>query len=197
MFPLGTVLVPGQVLPLQVFEPRYRALVEACMAGDRRFGVVLIERGSEVGGGDVRFEVGTIARIEQVASSPDGRYLLTAVGTDRFRVIEWLAEAPFPRARVDLIAEPEVGADALARRSAVVAEFGRVLDAVRALGAEVPPDIRLADDPVQAGWDAVALAPIGPLDLLSMLREDDPVARLDLVVAALVGAVEILESRLQ
>jgi Lon protease-like protein len=196
MFPLGTVLVPGQLLPLQVFEPRYRALVETCLAGDRRFGVVLIERGSEVGGGDVRFEVGTVARIEQLASSPDGRYALTAVGTERFRVTEWLAEVPFPRARVELITEPAPGADALERRAAIAAEFARVLDAARALGAEVPTDTGLADDPVQAGWDAVALAPIGPLDVLTILREDDPVARLDLVVAALADAVEILESRL-
>ena len=118
------------------------------------------------------------------------------MGTERFRVTEWLAETPFPRARVTLITEPEVGADALERRAAVAAEFARVLDAARALGAEIPTDIGLADDPVQAGWDAVALAPIGPLDVLAILREDDPVARLDLVVAALADAVEILESRL-
>ena len=73
MFPLGTVLFPGAVLPLHVFEPRYRALVRDCLAGDREFGVVLIERGSEVGGGDVRVEVGTVARIVQVAEPPDGR----------------------------------------------------------------------------------------------------------------------------
>ena len=57
MFPLGTVLFPYAVLPLHVFEPRYRALTEHCLAGDGCFGVVLIERGSEVGGGDTRFAV--------------------------------------------------------------------------------------------------------------------------------------------
>ncbi|MEP6625976.1 MAG: LON peptidase substrate-binding domain-containing protein [Acidimicrobiia bacterium] len=196
MFPLGSVLVPGQVLALQVFEPRYRALVETCLEADGSFGVVLIERGREVGGGDVRFEVGTAARIDQLASTPDGRYLMTAVGTDRFRVVEWLAEAPYPRARVELLAAAEIEADALARRAAVAAGLDRVLAAARALGVEVPDAIELADDPVQAGWDAVAMAPVGPLDVLAILREDDPVARLDLVVAALEGAVEILESRL-
>src|SRR4051812_26706984 len=55
MFPLGTVLFPHAVLPLHVFEPRYRALVETCLHSDGRFGVVLIERGYEVGGGDARF----------------------------------------------------------------------------------------------------------------------------------------------
>ena len=63
MFPLGNVLFPHAQLPLHVFEPRYRALAETCLAGDGEFGVVLIERGSEVGGGDTRFSIGTVARI--------------------------------------------------------------------------------------------------------------------------------------
>src|SRR4051812_9365869 len=78
MFPLGTVLLPGAVLPLHVFEPRYRALVEVCVAGDREFGVVLIERGNEVGGGDTRTSAGCVARIAEVRELPDGRYLLVA-----------------------------------------------------------------------------------------------------------------------
>src|SRR5580658_2819799 len=64
MFPLGTVLVPHGVLPLHVFEPRYRVLMFDCLRGTREFGVVLIERGSEVGGDDQRFAVATVARIE-------------------------------------------------------------------------------------------------------------------------------------
>ena len=86
MFPLGTVLVPGAMLPLHVFEPRYRALVADCIAGEPEFGVVLIERGSEVGGGDARFDVGTRARIVQIAELPDGRYALSTVGLRRIRV---------------------------------------------------------------------------------------------------------------
>ena len=200
MFPLGTVLVPGQGLSLHVFEPRYRALVESCMAGDGCFGVVLIERGSEVGGGDVRFDVGTVARISEIAQSPDGRYAVAAVGTDRFRVVQRLPDDPFPRAEIEVLSDPDSGAAALAGREGVVAGFQRVLDAARSAGAEIPADLvsadrALADDPIRAGWDAVALAPIGPLDVLVILCEDDPVARLDQVVAALADAAELLELR--
>ena len=67
MFPLGTVLFPSVFLPLHVFEPRYQELTRDCLAGDNEFGVVLIERGSEVGGGDARFDVGTVARIIEAA----------------------------------------------------------------------------------------------------------------------------------
>src|SRR5882724_11018467 len=123
MFPLGTVLLPFAHLPLHIFEPRYRALVKDCLAGDGEFGVVLIERGHEVGGGDVRFGVGTVARILQTAELPDGRWLVDAVGTDRFRVTEWLPEDPYPQALVEPLddepfdAAPE--AEAAERRTAV------------------------------------------------------------------------------
>ena len=76
MFPLGSVLFPSAYLPLHVFEERYRQLVRDCLAGNGEFGVVLIERGSEVGGGDVRTEVGTVARIVEVTEFDDGRFAL-------------------------------------------------------------------------------------------------------------------------
>ena len=196
MFPLGTALVPGQVLPLHVFEPRYRALVDACLSGDRCFGVVLIERGSEVGGGDTRFDVGTVARITEMAEFPDGRYAIVCVGTTRVRVQRWLPDEPFPRADVEVLTDPEAGADALAGREQVVAGLARVVDAARALGAEVPDDLALADDPFQAGWDATAMAPIGPIDVLDILHEDDPVLRLERIAVALTEAAELLELRL-
>ncbi len=101
MFPLGTVLFPSLYLPLHVFEPRYRELVRTCLDGDGCFGVTLIERGSEVGGGDVRTMVGTMAQIVEAAEMPDGRWALGAVGTHRIRVVRWLEDDPFPRAEIE------------------------------------------------------------------------------------------------
>ena len=107
MFPLGSVLFPHAVLPLHVFEPRYRALTEACLAGDGEFGVVLIERGSEVGGGDTRFSVGTVARIVEAGRLPDGRYLLATVGHPAPAGARVAARgARIPRAEVELLEEP-------------------------------------------------------------------------------------------
>ena len=80
--------------------PRYRELTRDCLAGVPEFGVVLIERGSEVGGGDVRTNVGTVARIVASQVLPDGRAYLMTVGTRRIRVTEWLEDAPYPRATV-------------------------------------------------------------------------------------------------
>src|ERR1019366_10529845 len=96
MFPLGTVLFPHAVLPLHIFEPRYQALTEHCLAADSTFGVVLIERGSEVGGGDQRFTVGTRTRIVHAEHLDDGRWVLVTVGETRLRVKRWLPDDPYP-----------------------------------------------------------------------------------------------------
>ena len=106
MFPLGSVLLPTMGLPLRVFEPRYRALVEHCLESDSpEFGVVLIARGGEVGGGDVRNPIGCVARMLDVSRAADGRYGVMAVGVRRLEVIEWLEDAPYPRAMVEELDE--------------------------------------------------------------------------------------------
>ncbi|MFM7068609.1 MAG: LON peptidase substrate-binding domain-containing protein, partial [Actinomycetes bacterium] len=108
MFPLGTPLLPGMVLPLHIFEDRYRALVHDVLAESRpRFGVVLIERGSEVGGGDVRASVGCVAEIRASEEYPDGRWGLVCVGGERFQIATWQPDAPYPIAEVTWWPEPE------------------------------------------------------------------------------------------
>jgi uncharacterized protein len=199
MFPLGTVLFPHAVLPLHIFEERYRALVETCLRGDGRFGVVLIERGYEVGGGDTRFDVGTVARIVEAARTPDGRYLLATVGTERFRIKKWLDDDPFPRAEIDVIGEPKrVASDAAARRAEVQKLLGRVLAMSAELGERSAPvdAAQLDDDPVRASFEAAAVAPIGPLDAQRLLEVDDPKLRFDTLEALLVDTAEVLELRL-
>lgn len=101
MFPVSTVLFPYDRLPLHVFEPRYRSLVADCLAADGRLGVVLISRGSEVGGGDERNDVGTEACIEVAEPQPDGRWHLVVRGQELLRVTRWLDDRPYPSAYVE------------------------------------------------------------------------------------------------
>jgi Lon protease-like protein len=197
MFPLGSVLFPHAQLPLHVFEPRYRTLTETCLAGDGEFGVVLIERGSEVGGGDTRFSVGTVARIAAAGRLPDGRYLLAAVGTTRLRVRQWLSDDPFPRAEVELLDESDPSAGADEARTEVERLLVRVLAMSAELG-DAPPAIavELHDDPAQAAFEAAAAAPIGPLDAQRLLELDDPGTRLAELRGLLAEQAELLELRL-
>jgi len=199
MFPLGSVLFPYAVLPLRVFEPRYLELTNTVLNGDGRFGVVLIERGFEVGGGDTRFSVGTVARIVDAARTPEGRYLLATVGTERFRVKKWHHDDPFPRADIEMLPEPKRVPDgAQERRDEVERLLVRSLAMRAELGDHAAPvDAATLDpDPVRASYEAATLAPIGPLDAQRLLEFDDPLARLVALEHVLVEEIEVLEFRL-
>jgi uncharacterized protein len=103
MFPLEVAVLPGERLPLQIFEPRYAALVQACLAADDpEFGVVLIAAGREVGGEDARSDIGALARIVEYADLGAGRYRINCVVKERFRVLEWHPDNPYPEAAVEL-----------------------------------------------------------------------------------------------
>ena len=184
MFPLGSVLFPYASLPLHVFESRYRIMVRKVMRAHREFGVVLIERGQEVGGGDARFDVGTLARIVQAQEFPDGRYALTTVGTRRIRVVRWLDDDPFPHAEiVEHNDEPEP--DVRGARARVVESLHVITELVRRIDPRVAEPPELAADPLRASYEAAAIAPIGPLDAQRVLEAAGAVTRLELLDALL------------
>jgi uncharacterized protein len=203
MFPLGTVLVPGLVLPLHVFEPRYRRLVDDSRTHhDSTFGVVLIERGSEVGGGDVRTDVGTLARIVRAEELPDGRWILGVVGVHRIRVERWLPDDPYPRAEIhqwaEQLREPAGAAEATGDDQDEVTTLLRRAAALRReMGEPAPPlDLELADDPVVAGYQAAVVAPLGPADRQALLAAPTVPARWRLLRALLVDQIDLLQARL-
>lgn len=201
MFPLGTVLFPAQPLPLSIFEPRYRQMTHDLLNGDGRFGVVLIERGFEVGGGDVRTDLGTVAQLVQCQPYPDGRFRLLAVGVERLRVIEWLPDEPYPRARVEVVVEAPVDpADAIAlgaAQHAASASVRRALALASELGwSAAPAGIELADDPVAASFQLCAIAPLGPIDRQRLLAAPDAHARLVLVDELVRDAMVLFEAQL-
>jgi Lon protease-like protein len=196
MFPLGTVLFPYALLPLHVFEPRYRLMTRHVLDGDNEFGVVLIERGSEVGGGDVRFDVGTMAHVVQAAELPDGRFALQTVGLHRIRVARWLDDDPYPRAEVVDIAEPPAEVSAASEgRERVVAALNDVVEVARRIDERVADAPPLDADPTRAAYEAAAISPIGPLDAQRMLELPDAVARLDALAVLLVERAEELRAR--
>ena len=196
MFPLGTVLFPYALLPLHVFEPRYRLMMREVLAGDREFGVVLIERGSEVGGGDTRFDVATVARVVQAAEMDDGRYAVATVGLRRIAVRRWLADDPYPRAEVVALADPPARADDAAARTRVVEALALVTELARGIDPRIvaPPD--LDADPLRASYEAAAIAPIGPLDAQRLLAAPDATRRLDLLAGLLDERIVDLRARL-
>jgi uncharacterized protein len=197
MFPLGSALVPFQPLPLHVFEPRYRALVHDVLAGTRSFGVVLIERGSEVGGGDVRFDLGCTAHIARAEETDDGRWGLLCQGRHRIRVLEWLPDDPYPLADVEVLGDGAWTADAAIAMEGAVAALRRVVDLALQLGGSVDPELfDLTGEPMTDHWLVVGRAPVGDLDRLALLGAETPERRLDLLTTQLGDVEAVLASRL-
>lgn len=200
MFPLQVAMLPGEELPLRIFEPRYTALVSDCLAmDDPAFGVVLIEAGREVGGGDIRSDVGAMARIAECIDQGNGRYRLRCVMGERIRVLEWQPDDPYPRAAVEPWPDqPGDAVDVDAIRDVedrIVALYERIAGA---RGAEVNARdiVAGADASGDAGTWLYALSsrlPIGQADRYAILAAPSASAQL----AALRDALETLTAMVE
>jgi uncharacterized protein len=205
MFPLQSALLPDEDLPMQIFEPRYTALVRDCMRDDDpRFGVVLISQGREVGGGDVRCDVGTVARItECVDLAGSGRFMLRCRTGERIRVCDWLPDDPYPRAMVqawpDEPGEP-VTADLLEElEDRVMSLFERIAAARNVLLPDRAVVLGSDADTVDPGLRLYALAsrvPIGPADRYSVLAAPSAAERLAALSDAVDSVAAVIEFQL-
>jgi uncharacterized protein len=169
MFPLGSVLFPSVPIPLRVFEPRYLTLVGRLLDEQDvgpEFGVVLIERGHEAGGGDQRASVGTMAQLVSVAVGADD-LLIVCLGARRFTVDRWLDDDPYPRAEISMLPELEWSEEVAPLRADAEAVVRRFI--ARVAGPEEVAGIELSDDPVAAVWQLAAMAPLGEYDRYSLL----------------------------
>lgn len=167
MFPLGSVLFPHMPLALRLFEPRYLQMLGGLLDQPRpEFGVVLIERGHEVGGGDHRFGLGTMARLIEVEAREEFMAVV-AVGTSRVRVDAWLPDDPYPRAEVSPVDDFAWENDFAQARDEVET---RVREALSLMGGQA--DVELTDDPVGRCWQLAALSPVGPLDAWRLLSSE-------------------------
>jgi uncharacterized protein len=225
MFPLGNVLFPFSVLPLRIFEERYRLLTADVLAGSGEFGVVLIERGSEVGGGDVRFAVATVGKVLDARPLDDGGWLLAVVGTRRIEIVEWLQDVPYPKARVrdldpavpfedgEIDDDTELGPDQETHHVVTIAASDETLDeaaidsmisALRqllAMRAELnegaaPATTEFDSYPLARVWQACAVLPVGPLDDLALLRCATTTDRVDLLRQLIDDEAVVLRNRL-
>jgi uncharacterized protein len=146
LFPLGAVLFPGALMPLHIFEPRYRLLIRRCLERQRPFGIVLIRDGPEVGDGAKPYDVGTEAKIVAQSPLPDGRSYIVTRGERRFAVESVIADAePYLMGQVRYLDEPE--GDCAVDRAGVAREaLGAYLLAVVAVTEDARGERALADD---------------------------------------------------
>lgn len=202
MFPLESALLPGEDLPLRIFEPRYGALVRQCLDTGDPFGVVLISRGREVGGGDSRCDVGTLSRITECVDHGAGRYSIHCRTGERIRVSQWLPDDPYPRASVtrwpDEPGDPVSAAQLLEVEDRVMALFERIAGA---RGVALPDraallGVHAGGDPGQRLYALASRIPIGAADRYTVLSAPSAAERLAALREAVAAVAEVVEFQL-
>lgn len=197
MFPLSTVLFPRAVLPLRVFEPRYSRLIAAVRAGDERLGIALIERGSEVGGGEEAFDVGTIGRLARVGEAEGDTRAVLVVGLQRISVDSWLDGDPYPRARVHVRPDPPPGPELPLLVEEAERAHRRLLALASELGSDVGGfDLPIPAKPEAAAWVLCAGSPLGQLDRQALLEVNGHEARVGMLVEMLNQEAAVLNAKL-
>ena len=190
LFPLGAVLYPGMLLPLHIFEERYRQLVRDLLDGPepRRFGVIAIRKGRETGIDGVHslYEIGCTATLRRVERQDDGRFNIVTVGTQRFRLRGLDETRPYLQGEVELLAEDVV--DPVAAQPAVraiQAAFRAYLDALTEWGGATVRIEDLPDEPTLLSFIIAAAMVIDLPERQALLAESDTLRRLGLQRALL------------
>ncbi|SNT49969.1 LON peptidase substrate-binding domain-containing protein [Rhodococcoides kyotonense] len=210
MFPLGSALLPGERLPLHIFEPRYQEMLRDCLEmDDPSFGVVLIAQGREAGGGDVRYDVATLAHIVGHRDIGDGRHLIECIGDERIRVDVWLEDDPYPRADVRVWPDEPSGAPAESDLAALelevmrdkIDELYRLIGKLAAAESTTPPPApnldSLPTDPGERLFQLATHVPMGESDRQAVLEAPGPAERLRALLDAIDTASDIVRFRLQ
>jgi Lon protease-like protein len=190
LFPLGAVLYPGMLLPLHIFEERYRQLVQDLLdgPGPRRFGVIAIRKGRETGIDGVHslYEVGCTATLRRVEEHEDGRFDIVSVGTDRFRLLALDQTRPYLQGEVEMLAEDDAGpAVAAALVHTVQSAFRTYLDALTEWGGATVRIEELPEEPRLLSFIVAAAMIIDLPDRQLMLDESNTGQRLSLQRAML------------
>jgi Lon protease-like protein len=200
LFPLGMVLVPGLLLPLHVFEQRYRAMVHDLLElpeTERLFGVVAIRSGREVGADGVTalHEIGCTARLRRAEPHPDGRFDLVSTGVERFLLRDLEHDRPYLTGVVDLLGD-EVGPaeEASVLASAVGAAYTDHLRALAAAGGEQAEQSELPGDPRVLSHLLTAALRLDLEDRQALLAEPDAVSRLRAELALLRREARIMRT---
>ena len=199
LFPLGTVLFPGLLLPLHIFEDRYKELVRDLLDGPepRRFGVIAIKKGRETGveGVSSLYEVGCTATLRETEGNDDGGYEVVAVGTQRFRLDALDESRAYLQGEVEFLAEDEGDSAAAGRAAHLVAEaFQAYLDVLTGQGLAQVNVPEVPEEPVLLSYLVAASMIIDLPDRQALLAEPDSLSRLTAERAMLVRETTMLQT---
>ncbi len=195
LFPLSTMLFPGEAIPLQIFEHRYRQMLTDCTDGDSRFGILLIKTGPEVGRYAVTHEIGTVAQVTQVSDVGGGRFFVSAGGKRRFRLVQRHPDDSYPVGDVKLLDDEPGTGDLTALPKSVEAASHDLLKLTRGLGGDWTGDRELTDDPTSLSYYIPKLLHTDETEKKILLEAGTTMERLGIEGALLTAQDATLKAR--
>ena len=197
LFPLGVVLFPNAVLPLRIFEERYKLMIGRCLKDDSEFGVVLIKSGSEVGEPAEPHAVGTVAHIEQASPLKNGEMLLAVTGIQRFLIKKVTRRLPYLEGQVELLSdETEIllSKEEMQQMRDVVSSYERLL---AGLSGGWVRHTDMPEDPVALSYFVPGLLDIDVLEKQHLLEEPSPSHRLATELQLLKAASLVIRRKVE
>lgn len=197
LFPLpNLVLFPGIVVPLHIFEDRYKLMIDACIERDEGFGLLLLRDGAEEESDETIHRVGVIARIVEVERLDDGRMNILCEGESRFRVYRFTQQTPFWKGTVDLFedAESRSGIEALYEQAAEL--YRKVADLGRQIRGSEPGELVLPESPVDLSYMVSYVLDIDYEEKQKLLEMTSTSERLEVLVSHLGDSIRKLEQQL-
>ena len=194
LFPLNTVLFPGASLPLQIFEERYKRLLEDCLDDDSRFGIVLIKSGDEVGQPAIPHPVGTVAHITQVNEIRGDRFFVAVTGERRFKINTITQHRPYLTADVSVLHDTD-GEEARFHSEAIQQQLNEYLSLITGLQGGWTSEVRTSRDPAALSYYIAETLLIDLAEKQQLLEKPDTVSRLESEAEVLRRDIDQLRER--
>ena len=194
LFPLNTVLFPGASLPLQIFEERYKRLLQDCLDSDQRFGIALIKSGDEVGQPAIPHPVGTVAHITQVNEMRGDRFLIAVTGERRFKINTITRHRPYITADVSIL--PDVDSEeARPESESILRQLNEYLSLITGLQGGWTSEVRTSRDPAALSYFIAETLLIDLSEKQQLLEKPSTISRLEAEAEVLRRDIDQLRDR--
>ena len=193
LFPLTIVLFPTMVLPILVFEERYKLMINRCLETESDFGVALIKSGREVGGPAVPYQMGTIAHISQVEPKQDDNINISVIGRQRFSLLDITQETPYMMGRVLLLNDKREGTEDQQVTDKAIDIVKLCIRRLLATNSEWVRDIQLPTDPLDLSYLVAIRLPGEQALKQHLLEADSPSQRLSMEMPLLEAEADRLQ----
>jgi Lon protease-like protein len=197
LFPLPSlVLFPNVVVPLHIFEDRYKLMINACIDNHEVFGLVLLHAGAEEESEDTIHRVGVTARVVEVERIDEGRMNILTEGESRFRIFRFTQQKPYWKASVELLEDAESAAPLESLCNEVTSLYGKLLELGTKLGAGQESEVTLPELPVDLSYMIGYVLDIEAEEKQKLLEMTSTSERLRVLAQHLANAISRVEQQI-